>query len=68
MGLGAGALALLVIGGLALLIADLYAIVQSLQSSESGVLKIFWVVLILVMPVIGLIIWLLAGPRAGARA
>ncbi len=65
MGLGVGAIALLVLAGLALLVADLYAIVQSLKSGESGLMKIFWVVLIIAMPVVGLIVWLLAGPRPG---
>lgn len=68
MGLGASAIALLVLGGLALLVADLYAIVQSLRSGESGLMKIFWVVLIIAMPVVGLIIWLLAGPRPGRQS
>lgn len=68
MGLGASAIALLVLGGLALLVADLYAIVQSLRSDESGLMKIFWVVLIIAMPVVGLIIWLLAGPRPGRQS
>lgn len=68
MGLGLGALALVMLGGLALLVADIYAIIQTLGSDASGLLKIFWAVLIIMMPVLGLIIWLIAGPRPGARA
>lgn len=51
------------LGGLALLVADLYAIIQTLKSGESGAVKIVWAVLIFVMPVVGLIIWFFAGPR-----
>ena len=54
----------LVAGGLLLLIADIYAIVKTLQSSATDVMKIFWVLFILLMPFIGFIAWLLAGPRA----
>jgi hypothetical protein len=50
--------------GLLILIADIWAIVKIVQSGASTGAKVLWIVLILVLPVIGLIIWLLAGPRA----
>jgi hypothetical protein len=50
--------------GLLILIADIWAIVKVVQSSASTGAKVLWIVLILVLPVIGLIVWLLAGPRA----
>jgi hypothetical protein len=50
--------------GLLILIADIWAIVKVVQSSASTGSKVLWIVLILVLPVIGLIVWLLAGPRA----
>ena len=49
--------------GLLILIADIYAIVKTVQSSASTGVKVLWIVLILVLPVVGLIIWFLAGPK-----
>lgn len=49
--------------GLIVLIADIYAIIQVLSSRASGVHKLLWILLIVLLPVIGLLIWLLAGPR-----
>lgn len=67
MGLGGTAIVLVMLGGIAVLVADIYAIIQTLQSGESGLVKAIWAVLIIMMPVLGLIIWFMAGPRqAGA--
>jgi hypothetical protein len=49
--------------GLLILIADVWAIVNVTQSSASTGAKVGWIVLILLLPVLGLLIWLLAGPR-----
>lgn len=49
--------------GLILLIADVWAIVRVVQSRASTGSKVFWVVLILLLPLLGLIIWFIAGPR-----
>ncbi len=51
--------------GLIILIADLYAIYQTLTSGASTLAKIVWTLVILFLPVIGLIAWLVAGPRGG---
>ena len=51
--------------GLIILIADIYAIYQVLPSSASTLAKILWTLAILILPVVGLIIWLIAGPRGG---
>lgn len=48
---------------LLVLIADVWAIVQVFQSRESTGTKVLWIVLILVLPIVGLIIWYFAGPR-----
>lgn len=50
------------IGGLIVLIADIYAIVMVLQSSAKGIEKLLWSLLILLLPLVGLIIWYLLGP------
>lgn len=48
--------------GLLILIADIYAIIKVLGSGASTGAKLLWVILILVLPVIGFILWLLMGP------
>ncbi len=52
--------------GLLILIADIWAIVNIVQSGESVGKKALWVVLVLVLPVIGLVIWYFAGPKSGS--
>ena len=49
--------------GLLILIADIWAIVKVIQSGASTGAKVLWILLILILPLIGFIIWLLAGPR-----
>lgn len=49
---------------LLLLIADIWAIVNIVQSASSTGAKVLWVVLVLLLPLLGLIIWLVAGPRS----
>ncbi len=51
--------------GLVVLVADIWAILKVAQSGASSLAKAVWIVLILVLPVLGLIIWLLAGPGRG---
>jgi hypothetical protein len=50
------------IGGLVILIADIYVIVMILQSSVKGIEKLIWALAVILLPLIGLIIWLIAGP------
>lgn len=50
--------------GLLILIADIWAIVNVIQSSATTGIKVIWIVVILVLPVLGLLIWLLAGPKS----
>ena len=49
--------------GLIILILDVWAIVKTVGSSASTGGKVFWIVLILILPVLGFIIWFFAGPR-----
>ena len=49
--------------GLLILIADVWAIVKTVQSNASTGAKVVWIVLILILPVFGLLIWLLFGPK-----
>jgi len=53
--------------GLIILALDIWAILNVLKSGTTVGRKILWVLLILVLPVIGLIIWAIAGPRGNVR-
>ena len=50
--------------GLLILIADVWAIVHIAQSRSAPGNKALWIVLVLVLPLLGLAIWLLLGPRS----
>ncbi len=52
--------------GLLVLIADIWAIVNIVQSSKDTAAKVLWIVLVILLPVLGFIIWLIAGPRKTA--
>lgn len=49
--------------GLVILVLDVWGIIKVIQSSAGTGTKVLWVVLIMVLPVIGLLLWILAGPR-----
>jgi len=51
--------------GLVILILDVWAIVNIVQSGASTGTKVLWIVLVLLLPLVGLIIWALLGPRSG---
>ncbi len=48
--------------GLLVLLADIYAIVKIFGSGASTGPKVLWILIILVLPVLGFILWLLFGP------
>ncbi len=52
--------------GVVILALDIWAILQVFSSNASDGAKVLWILLILVLPVLGLIIWALAGPRSAA--
>jgi hypothetical protein len=49
--------------GLLILVADIWAIVNVFQSGASTGKKVIWVIIILVFPILGLIVWYFAGPK-----
>ena len=49
--------------GLIVLALDIWAIISVVGSSASTGGKVLWILLILILPILGLIIWLVAGPR-----
>lgn len=48
---------------LLILIADIWAIVNILQSGATTGMKVFWTVIVLLLPVVGLIAWFFFGPK-----
>lgn len=48
--------------GFLILIADIWAILKIVQSSAGNGKKAVWIAIVLVLPILGLIIWYLAGP------
>lgn len=48
--------------GLLIFIADVYAIVKIVESNASTLAKVLWILGVLLFPVVGLIVWFLAGP------
>jgi len=51
------------LGGLLVLIADVWAIVNIFQSNSDTSKKVIWTVLVILLPVAGFILWLLFGPK-----
>ena len=51
---------------LLILVGDVWAILNIAQSRESTGIKALWVVLVLVLPLLGLIIWYFAGPKSAS--
>ncbi len=49
--------------GVLVLAADVWAIINILQSSESNGTKLLWVLGVLLLPVLGVIGWYFLGPR-----
>ena len=50
--------------GLLILIGDVWAIINVAQSRASNGSKLLWIVVILVLPLLGLIVWFFLGPRS----
>lgn len=51
------------IGGVILLVLDVWAIISIISSSATTGAKVLWTLLVLILPLVGFIIWLIAGPR-----
>lgn len=54
--------------GIIVLVLDIWAIVKLLQTSASSEKKVLWILLILFLPLLGLIVWLMFGPRLARQA
>jgi hypothetical protein len=53
--------------GFAILIADIYVIVKTVQSGAATGAKVLWIVVVLILPLVGFLLWLFLGPK-GASA
>ncbi len=51
--------------GLLVLAGDIWAIISIFQSSASNEKKLIWILAVVLLPVLGLILWFLLGPRNG---
>jgi hypothetical protein len=51
--------------GLIVLIADVWAIVNIIQSRATTGVKVLWIVVVAVLPVLGVILWYFMGPKTG---
>jgi Phospholipase_D-nuclease N-terminal len=52
--------------GLLVLIADVWAIVNILQSNADTGAKVVWTLVVLVLPLLGFILWYFLGPKTRA--
>ena len=52
---------------LIIFVLDIWAIINVFKSGATTGMKVLWVLLIACLPVLGLIIWAIAGPRADVR-
>ncbi|TJZ85122.1 PLDc N-terminal domain-containing protein [Paracoccus hibiscisoli] len=48
-------------------VLDVWAIAQIINTNVSTKAKILWILLIVILPVLGLIIWYFAGPKSNVR-
>ena len=53
--------------GLLILAGDIWAIINIFQSSASNEKKLIWILAVVLLPLLGLILWFVLGPR-GRRA
>ena len=51
--------------GVLILVGDIWAIMNIFQSSASNEKKLLWIVVVVLLPVLGLILWYFLGPRGG---
>jgi hypothetical protein len=51
--------------GLLILAGDIWAMINIFQSGASNEKKLLWILVVLLLPVLGLILWFFLGPRGG---
>ena len=50
--------------GILIFILDIYAIIKVVQSGATTGAKVLWILGIIIFPIVGFIVWLIAGPKA----
>lgn len=53
--------------GIIIFVLDVWAIAQIINTNESNKTKILWILLIIILPIVGLIIWYFAGPKSNVK-
>ena len=51
--------------GLLILAGDVWAVINIFQSSASNEKKLLWILVVILLPLLGLILWFFLGPRTG---
>jgi hypothetical protein len=51
--------------GVLILAGDIWAILNIAQSGAGNGKKLIWILVVLLLPLLGLILWFLLGPRSG---
>jgi succinate dehydrogenase/fumarate reductase cytochrome b subunit len=51
--------------GLLVLAGDIWAILNIVQSATSNEKKLLWILVVLLLPLLGLVLWFFLGPRNG---
>lgn len=51
--------------GLLVLAGDIWAILNIAQSSASNEKKLVWILVVVLLPLLGLVLWYFLGPRQG---
>ena len=49
--------------GLLILAGDIWAVINILQSSATNARKLIWLLVVVLLPLLGLVLWYLLGPR-----
>lgn len=52
------------LAGIIIFALDVWAIASIINSNASGKTKVIWVLIVAILPLLGLIIWYFAGPKA----
>lgn len=53
--------------GLIVFVLDVWAIASIINSNATGGRKLLWIAIVVIFPVLGLIAWFFAGPKADYR-
>ncbi|MCY1280522.1 hypothetical protein D9M68_196980 [compost metagenome] len=53
--------------GLVILALDIWAILHVIKSGSDTGIKVLWILLIVLLPILGLIIWAITGPRGNLK-